>query len=182
MRTAAARLAVWKEIGGPVSRISINAAPQNLAEPDFVDRLTACLREHGLQPADMELEFTETSLARDGAFAFSQLRSLRDMGMGVAIDDFGTGFSSLSYLKNLPATVVKIDRSFVSGLERDERDRILVRNVIGLAHDLGYRVVAEGIETETAFGLLKEWGCDEGQGYWIGKPMSAEALAAWSPP
>jgi EAL domain-containing protein (putative c-di-GMP-specific phosphodiesterase class I) len=100
-------------------------------------------------------------------------------GVNIAIDDFGTGYSSLAYLQEMPADVVKIDQSFVRGIDSDERTRALVATMIKLSHELGHRVVAEGVETEEVAQLLRAAGCDEAQGYHFGRPMAPAALAAW---
>ena len=99
--------------------------------------------------------------------------------MGIAIDDFGTGYSNLSYIQQLPVSVLKIDQGFVYRLTSSAKDRLLVRTMIAMAHDLGYRVVAEGIETQEAYDILQDWGCDEGQGYFMSKPVAAEDIRAW---
>jgi EAL domain-containing protein (putative c-di-GMP-specific phosphodiesterase class I) len=104
---------------------------------------------------------------------------LKAAGIRLAIDDFGTGYSSLAYLQKLPADIVKIDRSFVSDMENGNRERVLVRSMIDLSHSLGYRVVAEGVETLEAADLLGVMGCDEIQGYWLSRPVGSEQLFAW---
>jgi EAL domain-containing protein (putative c-di-GMP-specific phosphodiesterase class I)/GGDEF domain-containing protein len=160
-------------------RISINASALNLEERDFASRLARMLERRRVDPHGIELEFTESALARDGARVLEQLAELRRMGIELAIDDFGTGYSSLSYLQQLPASVLKIDRSFVMTLASSQRDQRLVRAMIGMAHDLGYRVVAEGIETQEAYELLASWACDEAQGYHISRPLPPCALEDW---
>ncbi|HWJ95712.1 MAG TPA: EAL domain-containing protein, partial [Telluria sp.] len=125
------------------------------------------------------LEFTESALARDGARVIAQLGELRRMGVEIAIDDFGTGYSSLAYMQKIPANVLKIDRSFMQSLASSERDQKLVRSMIGMAHELGYRIVAEGIETERSFELLAGWRCDEAQGYYFARPLPADGLTHW---
>ncbi|RZL29235.1 MAG: EAL domain-containing protein [Sphingomonas sp.] len=111
--------------------------------------------------------------------AAGQLAALDDAGIQLAIDDFGTGYSSLAYLQRLPAKVVKIDQSFVRDLANHEREQALVRSMISLSHDLDYRVVAEGIETMEAAELLKQMGCDEGQGYFFARPMELASFEQW---
>jgi EAL domain-containing protein (putative c-di-GMP-specific phosphodiesterase class I) len=127
----------------------------------------------------LELEFTESAVARNGSRVVRQLEALRDAGIAIAIDDFGSGYSNLAYLQKLPASVLKVDRAFIGEVETSERDRTLVRSVIEMAHQLGYRVVAEGIETQGAYDLVRSWGCDEGQGYLMAKPMTAARLEGW---
>jgi EAL domain-containing protein (putative c-di-GMP-specific phosphodiesterase class I) len=105
-----------------------------------------------------------------------QLRELRSQGVEIAIDDFGTGYSNLSYLQQLPVSVLKIDQAFVRDMVTSGKDRLLVKTMIAMGHDLGYRVVAEGIETQAAYDMLCEWGCDEGQGYLMSRPVSAQRI------
>jgi len=169
---------LWRA-GGHDLRLSINASALNLDEGDFAARIAAALDRHGVPPGAIELEFTESALARDSGRMTRQLHELRRLGVGLAIDDFGIGYSSLSYLQRLPATVLKIDRSFMQAMPASDRDRTLVRTMITMAHDLGYRVVGEGIESRAVLDLLAEWGCDEGQGYFISHPLPAAGLAAW---
>jgi EAL domain-containing protein (putative c-di-GMP-specific phosphodiesterase class I) len=125
------------------------------------------------------LEVTESALALDIATASHRLQELRQIGVEIAIDDFGTGQSALSYLKHIPANVVKIDQLFIRSLCKESSDQCMVRSTIDLAHDLGFRVVAEGIESAEAFSWLSEHGCDVGQGYLISRPLSADDFRAW---
>jgi EAL domain-containing protein (putative c-di-GMP-specific phosphodiesterase class I) len=106
-----------------------------------------------------------------------QLLALKEFGIAIFIDDFGTGYSNMSYLQKLPVSAIKIDRSFVYELEESTHNQKLVRAMIKLGHDLGYRVVAEGIDSKAAWDLLSHWECDEGQGFYLGRPMPADALA-----
>ena len=108
-----------------------------------------------------------------------KLASLVELGLTLAIDDFGAGTSNLSYLRDLPMTVLKIDRAFVRELADNQRDQIIVRSILSLAHALGYRVIAEGVETAQALELLKSWGCDEAQGFFICKPIPLAELLPW---
>jgi EAL domain-containing protein (putative c-di-GMP-specific phosphodiesterase class I)/GGDEF domain-containing protein len=174
---AVRQAADWGRGTGP--RVSINASPMNLEETDFTERLADQLARHRLDPHAIELEFTESALARDGARVLDQLSALQRLGVEIAIDDFGTGYSSLSYLQQLPVSVLKIDRCFIRSLETRTHDQKLVRAMITMAHDLGYRVVAEGIETEATYELLASWGCDEAQGYFISRPLPPSAFQRW---
>ncbi len=180
--TAAMRQARrWKDAGLTLVT-SINASALNLEERDFAVRLLRATEGAGLQPCDVELEFTESAVARNTDRVVAQLRALRDAGMGVAIDDFGTGYSNLSYIQTLPVSVLKIDQAFIRNLDGSLRDQLLVRTMITMGHDLGHRIVAEGIETQGALDMLRAWGCDEGQGYLLSRPVSAEAVGAWRAP
>ncbi|RYE94066.1 MAG: EAL domain-containing protein, partial [Oxalobacteraceae bacterium] len=137
------------------------------------------LVRHGIPPHRLELEVTESAVMEDAGHALEQLQRLSSAGIRLAIDDFGTGYSSLSYLQALPFDVVKIDRSFIAGCAGDARQRSLVSTMIKLSHDLGYRVVAEGIETQDIAGLILGMGCDESQGYFFGRPMTAKVFQSW---
>ena len=169
----------WKRTGKGLN-VSINASALNLEERDFATRLLRAAQDARVDPRDVELEFTESAVARDTDRVIEQLSELRSQGMGIAIDDFGTGYSNLSYIQQLPVSVLKIDQAFVYRLTTSAKDRLLVRTMIAMAHDLGYRVVAEGIETQDAYDILQDWGCDEGQGYLMSKPVAAAELRAWA--
>jgi EAL domain-containing protein (putative c-di-GMP-specific phosphodiesterase class I) len=175
---ALADLRRWTELGFR-NGVSINVSAFNLSEGDFVDRLWATIARRGVDPERVELEFTEGASLRDAPRLRETMTELVGIGVRISIDDFGAGYSNLSYLRDLPASTLKIDRSFVRSLAANPRDQIIVRSVIALAHALEYRVVAEGIEDAEALALLAAWGCDEGQGYHIGRPMPLEALLSW---
>lgn len=176
--TGLKQLAAWRAKGVDIT-LSLNVSATNLEETDFVERVQLYLLKHRVPPAMLELEITESAVMEKSGLALSQLAALDAAGIRIAIDDFGTGYSSLAYLQRLPAKVVKIDRSFVLDLETGERERALVRSMISLSHDLGYRVVAEGVETAAAGNILKDMGCDEAQGYYFAYPMEADDLPAW---
>jgi EAL domain-containing protein (putative c-di-GMP-specific phosphodiesterase class I)/GGDEF domain-containing protein len=175
-RAAFAQQRAWSAKGLDL-KVSINAVALNLDEPDFAERLIATAEEFGVATSDVELEFTESAVSRDPETVVKQMKLLRQAGMSLAIDDFGTGYSNLSYLQQLPVSILKIDQSFVRHLDASPKDQKLVRAVIRIAHDLGYRVVAEGIETSAAYDMLRDWGCDEGQGYLMSRPVAPEIIA-----
>jgi EAL domain-containing protein (putative c-di-GMP-specific phosphodiesterase class I) len=127
----------------------------------------------------LELEFTEGALIGDDSRTRAQLKQIRRIGIGVAIDDFGAGFSNLGYLKQIPADVIKIDRSLVQPVVSEHSSATIVKWLIGLSHELGLRVVAEGLETASMQRLVTEMGCDEGQGFHIARPMDCDVLLAW---
>ncbi len=181
LKTAIEQAASWQRQGFDF-RIAINVTPEDLTGPAFTDRMISLLRQHAIAPTRFELEFTEGALMQNPAEVRSQLERMRELGMDVAIDDFGTGYSNWNYLRQLPATTVKLDQSLIRNLASDKTDQRLVKALIGLAKKLGYCVVAEGIETHEIQRLVKQWGCDEGQGYLIAKPMEAEALLDWLGP
>lgn len=157
--------------------ISINASALNLDEADFADRLLAAAAAGSIEPRHLEVEFTESAVARDPDRVIDQLTALKEAGIGIAIDDFGTGYCNLAYLQKLPVSVLKIDQSFVRSLVTSPKDQMLVRTMITMGHDLGYGIVAEGIETREAYDLLAQWGCDEGQGYFMSRPVSPVEIA-----
>jgi EAL domain-containing protein (putative c-di-GMP-specific phosphodiesterase class I)/GGDEF domain-containing protein len=160
-------------------RMSLNISPRNLEEPHFADFLLHETDRAGLDPSAIELEFTEGALAANPHLMLGQLSLLRDSGFDIAIDDFGSGYSNMSNLGRLPARVLKIDRSFVQTLHTEHRNQILVRSIIELAHALDYQVVAEGVETEEAYRMLAGWRCDEGQGYFMSRPLAEPAMMDW---
>ncbi len=172
---ASARLAA----SGLPLRLSINVSAVNLDEPDLIDRLAGALRRYGVPPQRLELEFTESALADNAPQALARIEQARALGVTIAIDDFGTGYSNLTYLQRIPAGILKIDQSFVRSLPSSSRDRVLVRTMIAMAHELGYRVVVEGVESDEIRGLAAAWGADEAQGYGIARPMPEGAFEAW---
>lgn len=137
------------------------------------------MEQAGLPSSAIEVELTETALFGQGRAAWQQLDTLIKAGIQIAIDDFGTGYSSLAYLQDIPAQIVKIDRSFIKGLDTQPRSQILVKSMLNMASDLGYRVVAEGVETQGAFDYLKALGCHEAQGYLMARPMEVADFEAW---
>jgi len=175
LATAFEQITAWQRTGLDL-RLSINVSTRNLEEEDFATLLAQTLCEHGIQPSQIELEFTESALIRFHTRVLAQLRMIREMGIDLAIDDFGTGYSSFSYLRQLPATIVKLDQSFMRTLAHSVRDQSMVRSMIAMAQDIGYRVVGEGVETQEVLDFLKKNGCDEIQGYFIARPLSPAGL------
>jgi EAL domain-containing protein (putative c-di-GMP-specific phosphodiesterase class I)/GGDEF domain-containing protein len=178
VRAALAQAALWQAAGQRLT-VSLNVSAHDLATPAFADSLAQLLAYHRVDPALLEIEFTESAVADDPLAVGLQLRRLRALGVQIAIDDFGMGYSNFSYLKQIPATTLKLDQSFVRALPADMHDVTILCAMIRLGHEFGHRVVAEGIETARAYELLAGWGCDEGQGYWIARPMSAAQLDGW---
>jgi len=168
----------WRREGLDLA-VAVNLSMRNLHDAEIVDMIRQLLGRWGIPPARLVIEITESSLMADAARAMDVLSRLREMGVGISIDDFGTGYSSLAYLKRLPVDELKIDKSFVANMARDENDAAIVRSTIGLAHDLGLTVVAEGIEDHATWDLLAALGCDVGQGYFVSRPMPAAALGVW---
>jgi diguanylate cyclase (GGDEF)-like protein len=179
MVTAAAR--AWRVLDqhGRGLCISVNLSPRDLMDADLATRLTAIVREHGAPTQALCLEITEGAIMEDPQRAQTTLEQLSALGFRLSIDDFGTGHSSLAYLKRLAVDELKIDKSFVMAIERDHDDAKIVRSTVQLAHNLGLSVVAEGVETARSWKLLDALGCDQGQGYFIARPMPEAQLAGW---
>jgi EAL domain-containing protein (putative c-di-GMP-specific phosphodiesterase class I) len=155
----------------------VNLSARQFASETLIEDLVRALEAHDIEPSQFEVELTESALMADPERANQVLRQVDAMGVRISIDDFGTGYSSLSYLKRFPARTVKIDRSFIRGLPGDTNDAAITQAVIAMAHSLGLAVVAEGVECETQLQTLREMGCDEVQGYLLGRPMPPADLA-----
>jgi diguanylate cyclase (GGDEF)-like protein len=171
----------WRQTGsaGHQCGVSINVSARNLLDREFPETLDAALRRHGAEPARVELEITESALITDPERVRATLARVREIGVRLAVDDFGTGYSSLDYLRRLPISTLKIDRSFVHGMVADENQAVIVHSTINLAHNLGLRVVAEGVEDQETAELLELLDCDCAQGYFLSRPQPAAALAEW---
>ncbi len=159
--------------------ISINLSVRDLQNPYLVEIVAEQLEVMEVSARSLELEITESAVMIDPARALEVLNRLAEMGLKLSIDDFGTGYSSLAYLKQLPVHAIKIDRSFVTGMTRDEDDAAIVRTSIELAHSLGMEVVAEGVESEAILERLRTMGCDLAQGHYLSRPLTAEELEPW---
>jgi EAL domain-containing protein (putative c-di-GMP-specific phosphodiesterase class I) len=168
---ACKQLASWRRQGVGNLRIAVNLSVKQLHSSELAHIVSRMLVKHGLQGNDLELEITETAAMADPAVALRQLDALRGLGVGLAIDDFGTGYSSLGYLKRLPIQTLKLDRTFVRDIEYDQNDLEISTATISLAHNLGLKVVAEGVETEGQLQFLVEHKCDFVQGYYFSKPL-----------
>lgn len=179
MDAAMDQIAHWQRDGITVP-LSVNLSAVNLDETDIIQRLQLGLLKRNLRPEQLEVELTESAIMGQPDHALAMLRELAATGIRLAIDDFGTGHSSLAYLQRLPAHVVKIDQAFVRHLTKAEGpDFVLVETMIGLAHKLGYRVVAEGVETPKAATILARIGCEEAQGFLFARPMEAAQFGQW---
>ena len=179
LNTALDELAGWQRAGSPLN-LSINISASNFSETDLVERIQSGLLQRRLRADRLEIELTESAIMDQPDRAMAMLRELADAGVSLAIDDFGTGQSSLAYLQRLPAHVVKIDQAFVRSLSAgDSSDATLIETMVDLAHKLGFRVVAEGIETHNAAAALARMGCEEGQGYLFSRPLDADRLPRW---
>lgn len=170
----------WRAQGLAVPKVSVNLSARQFASGRLGQRIAAILDASGVPPSCLELELTESILMRDVGEAMRILESLKRLGPSIAIDDFGTGYSSLNYLKQFPIDVLKIDRSFVDGLPAGEQDAQIARAIIAMAHSLKLSVIAEGVETRAQLDFLREHGCDEVQGFYLGRPVPAQELTAKS--
>jgi diguanylate cyclase (GGDEF)-like protein len=169
----------WREKGVRM-RVAINLSAHQMRQDDIVERITDALQSHKIHPSLLTCEITESAAMEDTKTTQTTFRRLGELGTHLSIDDFGTGYSSLSYLRKLPAEELKIDRSFIQDLEHSADARAVVDAVIKLAHALGLKVVAEGVENQRQQHVLVQMGCDELQGFLFAKPMSARALMLWA--
>lgn len=170
--------AEWSAAGMDIG-IALNLSAMDLGSGELPDLLARHLAHYRIDPSQLVLEVTETAVMRDALYSLEVLNRLKACGVMLAIDDFGTGYSSLSHLKRLPVDELKIDKSFVMGMAEDEDDAVIVRSTIELAHNMGLKVVAEGVETEAAMEMLRSFRCDSAQGYLISRPMAAADATRW---
>ncbi|WP_339485592.1 putative bifunctional diguanylate cyclase/phosphodiesterase [Pseudomonas sp. EL_65y_Pfl2_R95] len=173
LRQACQQAAEWRRAGCETFRIGVNLFAAQFRIPDFAEVVESALNDFGLPGAALELEITENIILRNEQRIMQPLQHLRSLGVGIAFDDFGTGFASLSLLKDYPVSRLKIDRSFVSGVERSKKDEVIIEAVSTLAAGFNLQVTAEGIETREQEQLMRHYACDEGQGYLYGRPMTA---------
>jgi len=169
----------WCAAGLPKLPVAVNLSPRQFRQSNLVDTVARAIERHGWPCKLLELEITEGVLMQQTSETLKTLEALNRLGVGLAIDDFGTGYSSLSYLKRFPVDFLKIDQSFVRDIAVDPDDATIVTAIIGLAHNLGLTVVAEGVENASQLDFIRDAGCDEAQGYHIGRPMPAGQLAEW---
>ena len=173
LRTACLQAARWRADGHGALRVAVNLSSRQFRDADLVRLVADILHESGLAPSCLELELTESLVMHDVELAISTMHELKAMGVKLAIDDFGTGYSSLAYLKRFPVDVLKIDQSFVRDIARDSASASMVAAIISLAHELGLRVIAEGVETAHELEFLRSRSCDEVQGYLYSRPVPA---------
>jgi diguanylate cyclase (GGDEF)-like protein len=177
LHAACRQIAAWKAAGVPFGSVAVNVSALEFRGRRLLDTLAAAMADNGVQPHELELEITESVLMTDTESTQRIVARLHEIGLPLAVDDFGTGYSSLAYLKHLRPSKVKIDRSFVRDIEDDPDDRVIVQAIVGLAHSLGIRVVAEGVETEGQRGFLRGIGCELIQGYLVSRPQPAADAA-----
>jgi EAL domain-containing protein (putative c-di-GMP-specific phosphodiesterase class I)/GGDEF domain-containing protein len=174
----AKHLADWGGVPKPFS-VAVNVSPQVLAHPEFAPRVKAlkgALDERGF---GLTIELTEDSLVQGDESSLANIERIRKVGIDFSIDDFGKGYSSLTYLKQIPASEIKIDKRFIGTIAVDETDKQIVKTVIALAHALGMRVVAEGVDSAESLAVVAELGCETGQGFFIGRPMRGDLVPEW---
>jgi len=176
LRQATLQQSTWSRNGTTPAYVAINLSTRQLMKPDFVTSVVRILKETALEPQSLCLEITESVLLADTQTAGETLKGLKDIGVTIAMDDFGTGFSSLSYLRRFPVDIVKIDREFVRNITTNAPDEALVETIIYMAHRLGLKVIAEGVETEDQLALLRKYACDAVQGNLYGGPVPAHEL------
>jgi len=157
----------------------MNVTVSDLENSKFVNKITEYINDGALLPKNLELEFTESMHMSDPKAVITQLERARGLGIDISVDDFGTGYSNWTYLRQLPVSTVKLDQSLISNLDTNEKDKRLVKTLIELARGLGYRVVAEGVETKSILDLITPWGCSEAQGYLFTPPLKAKPLEEW---
>jgi len=178
MDLALKHASAWRSKGFDHS-VAVNLATQNLLDRQLPSDLHRLLSSWRLPSGSLEFEITESTIMSDTRRALAILTKLSQMGVALSVDDFGTGYSSLAYLKQLPVSAIKIDKSFVMTMEQDEDNATIVQSTIDLGHNLGLKVVAEGIESEQTYGRLAALGCDYAQGYFLSKPIPFDKMTTW---
>jgi diguanylate cyclase (GGDEF)-like protein len=178
LHLALADCASWHQAGTPL-RVSVNVPAAVVVDPGLVEQVGQALSRYGLPPEALTVEVTEDSLITLPAAARRTMSGLRERGVKVSLDDFGSGFCSLAYLRELPADELKLDRSFLVGIDRAGPSAEIVRSAVTLAHALGMTIVAEGVESARAWSALSAWGCDEAQGYFVSPPLAGDAVVGW---
>lgn len=171
LRTACSQFNDLKEMYNYPMRLSVNLSAYQFRNHNLVDTIAGIMKETSFKPAELELEITETTVMENVDFTVKTLKKLNKMGVNISMDDFGTGYSSLNYLRRLPIDILKIDRSFISDIDKDENTKVIVKSIIDVAHSLKLKVTAEGVETENQLSILKQMYCDEIQGFLISKPL-----------
>jgi EAL domain-containing protein (putative c-di-GMP-specific phosphodiesterase class I) len=176
LQTACAQNKAWQDAGLAPIVVSVNVSPRQFRHESLVQTVAEALRSTGLEARYLELELTESMVMHDAPQLVAMLDELKELGVKIAVDDFGTGYSSLSYLKRFPVDRLKVDRSFVEHMTTEADDATIVRAIIALGHNLGLKVVAEGVETAQQARALRAYQCDEAQGFLFARAVSARAL------
>jgi EAL domain-containing protein (putative c-di-GMP-specific phosphodiesterase class I) len=176
LRSTCQSIRRWRDLGLGTRRVAVNLSARQLHQRDLDEAVARIIEQSGIEPGNLELELTESSLLRDPEEAASILGRLAKRGVHLSVDDFGTGYSSLAYLKRFPIDALKIDRTFVRDVDSNTEDAAIARAIISLGHSLGLKVVAEGVESESQMEFLRREGCDEFQGYLFGPPLPREEI------
>ncbi|MDF1530294.1 MAG: EAL domain-containing protein, partial [Sedimenticola sp.] len=171
---ACQQVAEWRQISDKPLQISVNLSARQLQSNKLIETVQSAIHKHQITEGELELEITETAAMADPELAIRQLNRLSELGVSLAIDDFGTGYSSLAYLKKLPINTLKLDQTFVGDIENDKNDAEICMATIALAHNLGLKVVAEGVETIEQRDFLTKYDCDYLQGYLFSKPLPSK--------
>ncbi|HNI73442.1 MAG TPA: EAL domain-containing protein [Accumulibacter sp.] len=171
LNEACRQISEWRQAGLLLPRVAVNVSLHQFRQADFAEKVAATLATHGLEGRQVILELTESAVMEDSEQSLRSLARLRELGIELAVDDFGTGYSSLSYLTRFPLNELKVDRSFLASVDSDRHSATLVAAIISMGHQLGLRVVAEGVETEQQLQFLREHHCNEYQGYFCSKPL-----------
>ncbi|MDR9500027.1 MAG: EAL domain-containing protein [Hydrogenovibrio sp.] len=182
LEAATAQLQTWQKTPCALPKVAINTSCSQLISPNFYEQVMTAIERHALQPAQLEIEVTESVMMRNIEHQSfddesTSLQYLQGAGVEISIDDFGTGYSSLAYIKHLNIDRIKIDKRFVEDIDQNAESRSIVGAIITMGHSLGLRVLAEGIETQTQLDWLRDLGCDEGQGFFLSRPVAADAFA-----
>jgi EAL domain-containing protein (putative c-di-GMP-specific phosphodiesterase class I) len=178
LKAAFSQAHAWYE-AGLARPLSVNLSVHDLRDARLSERIRGLFSTWGLPPELIQFEITESALMEDPTSTLDTLARLKELGVELYIDDYGTGYSSLSYLQKLPVDWIKIDQSFVKPMATNNDSGLIVRSTIELAHNLGLRVVAEGVESQVLWDQLGAWGCDVAQGFFVGEPMPADRFNEW---
>jgi EAL domain-containing protein (putative c-di-GMP-specific phosphodiesterase class I) len=177
IHTACSQNMIWQKAGFKPMCMTVNVSSIQFMQSNFVERISQILKETGLSPAYLQLELTEGTIMKHAEDIIKKLDTINAMGIKVSIDDFGTGYSSMNYLKRLPLSTLKIDRSFIQDIATNPDDQSITKAIIDLARNFRLNVIAEGVETRKQLHLLREYGCNGMQGYLICPPINAMSLA-----
>jgi len=177
LQTACRQRSEWEKAGLFPTKVAVNLSGYKFAKQSIIENIENALRIGNIDAHGLEVEITENVLMQDTDDTISTLKRMKALGVTMSMDDFGTGYSSLRYLTSFPFDAIKIDRSFVMGCASLPDNLVIIRTIIAMGHSLEKRIVAEGVETEEQFDLLKAYGCDEGQGYYFSPPVPPDEFA-----
>jgi EAL domain-containing protein (putative c-di-GMP-specific phosphodiesterase class I) len=180
MNEACRQHQAWRENGLPPISIAVNVSALQFRQPSFYSQVENAIGKSGIDPSCLQIEVTESTVMENIAETVEKLNGLQSMGVRISLDDFGTGYSSLSYLSSLPLDKLKIDQSFIRMMASNQTSRSITEAIIGLGRTLNLKVVAEGIESEESMDYLREYGCDQAQGFLFSKQLSADEFASWT--